>query len=340
MSLSDEGNRPSNEQVASETAKRAPSGQNGTEQGLPGLAGFGQMPGYAPVTAQPQAPTVPEPEPEYTETPVAQDFSEELEYPDTTQEPDYPEILQEPDFSETHPAPEYAELPAAPAKQPEPVAPVGLSAETYPQGLTTDQPSFSNNEEPQFDNPPGFLDPNAGEPVADTPFVSENMQSFVNEHQQENFDTAGQAAAGGFDAGLGLNPDQALHADTGNSLQTFEAHYDQHPEIPLGAFDEPGEAQSEQPFFHEPGQEGDAEFLSGELGTDIAEPKERKGRKILMAASGLIGIMTLGGALAFAYKIGGESDVASTGKPMSTPVRPKTPNTIRIVPRTSSASNR
>jgi len=315
MSLSDEGNRPSNEQTASETAKRAPSGQNGTEQGLPGLAGFGQMPGYAPVTAQPQAPSVSEPEPEYTETPMAQDFSGELEYPDTIDEPDYTEIPLEPDYSETHSAPEYAEVPAASAEQPELVAPLGLSAETYPQELGADHPGFSSDEEPQYANPPGFLDPNAGEPAADTPFVSENMQSFVNEHQPENIDTAGHAAAGGFDAGLGLNTDQALHADTSNSLQTFEAHYDQHPEIPLGVFDEPGEAQSDQPFFHEPGQEGDAEFLSGEPGTDIAEPKERKGRKILMAASGLIGIMALGGALAFAYKIGGESDIASTGKP-------------------------
>ncbi|MHA1164627.1 MAG: SPOR domain-containing protein, partial [Alphaproteobacteria bacterium] len=87
------------------------------------------------------------------------------------------------------------------------------------------------------------------------------------------------------------------------------------PEIPLGVFDEPAESQGEQPFFNEPGQEGDAEFLSGEPGADIVEPKERKGRKVLMAASGLIGIMALGGALAFAYKIGGDSDIASTGKP-------------------------
>jgi hypothetical protein len=137
----------------------------------------------------------------------------------------------------------------------------------------------------------------------------------MSEPQPEDAEAMGHSAAGGFDTGLGINPDEALHAETGNNLQTFEAHYDQHPEIPLGAFDEPAEGQGEQPFFHEPEQEGDAEFLTGEPGTEIDEPNERKGRKILMAASGLIGIMALGGALAFAYKIGGDSDIASTGKP-------------------------
>ena len=82
MSLSDEGNRPSNEQAASETPKRAPSGQNGEEQGLPGLAGFGQMPGYAPVTAPPQAPEAAE----YAETPLTP------EYTGAPAEPEYTEI--------------------------------------------------------------------------------------------------------------------------------------------------------------------------------------------------------------------------------------------------------
>ena len=49
--------------------------------------------------------------------------------------------------------------------------------------------------------------------------------------------------------------------------------------------------------------------FGGESASDVAEPKERRGRKALMAASGLIGVLALGGALAFAYKIGGDSDI-------------------------------
>jgi hypothetical protein len=299
--------------------ERAQSGQNGVKQGLPGLAGFGQTPGYAPVTAEPQEPLASE----ETETAV------NLEYPDTFEEPEFTNTFEELDFTDeaenpdTLATPEFTESPAAPADQPEPVdqpetaAPVNLLEEIDPQaeGFLDDQQGLSHEQEPQFDNPPDFLAPESSGQLADESYTSDDLQSFMSEPQPEDAEAMGHSAAGGFDTGLGINPDEALHAETGNNLQTFEAHYDQHPEIPLGAFDEPAEGQGEQPFFHEPEQEGDAEFLTGEPGTEIDEPNERKGRKILMAASGLIGIMALGGALAFAYKIGGDSDIASTGKP-------------------------
>ena len=313
MSLTDEGNTPSNQKTASDTVERAQSGQNGVKQGLPGLAGFGQTPGYAPVTAQPQEPLASE----ETETDV------NLEYPDTFEEPEFTNTFEELDFPDeaeypdTLATPEFTESPAAPVDQPEAAAPVNLLEEIDPQaeGFLDDQQGLFHEQEPQFDNPPDFLAPESSGQLADESYTSDDLQSFMSEPQPEDTEAMGLSAAGGFDTGLGINPDEALHAETGNSLQTFEAHYDQHPEIPLGAFDEPAEGQGEQPFFHESEQEGDAEFLTGESDTEIVEPNERKGRKILMAASGLIGIMALGGALAFAYKIGGDSDIASTGKP-------------------------
>jgi len=144
-------------------------------------------------------------------------------------------------------------------------------------------------------------------------FSSEEIQNYMAQQhaalEAEDYDRIDN----GFGADATLS-DPAPY-ETGNSLKTFEAHYDQHPEIPLGAFDEPSEAQPEQPFFHEPEQGSDADFLGGESASEIAQPKERRGRKALMAASGLIGVLALGGALAFAYKIGGDSDIASTGKP-------------------------
>ena len=44
-------------------------------------------------------------------------------------------------------------------------------------------------------------------------------------------------------------------------------------------------------------------------------PVERKGRKVLMVASGLIGALALGGAIAFAYKTGGVPQLASGEAP-------------------------
>lgn len=142
-------------------------------------------------------------------------------------------------------------------------------------------------------------------------FSSEEIQNYMTQQnaalEAEDYDRIED----GFSADATLS-DPAPY-ETGNSLKTFEARYDQHPEIPLDTFHEPGNAQPDQPFFNEPEPGSDADFLGGESASEVAQPKERRGRKALMAASGLIGVLALGGALAFAYKIGGDSDIARTG---------------------------
>ncbi len=266
MSMTDEGTRPSNEPTTSENPETTSSGQNGAgqpAQGLPGLAGFGQMQGYAPVTEQPQQ----------TEAPV-----------EHAVEPELPAELHENNFTQ-----DFAHEP-----------------QVYAEHIEPAQAMDSTGAEPSY--------------------ASDDLHGHVigqNEPQAEAFQNINPSE---FEAGA-LHPEPAYHGDAahhvdpayqgeaGGNLQTFEAHYDQHPEIPLGAFEGPGEPQADQPFFHEPMQEGDAEFPGGEVATEVAAPKERRLRKILMASSGLIGVLALGGALAFAYKIGGDSDIASTGKP-------------------------
>ena len=255
MSMTDEGTRASNEQVSSEKPENTTSGQNGASQpaqGLPGLAGFGQMQGYAPVTDQPQD----------TEIPVEQPLETEI-----------PAELHDNGLSQ-----EYSHEPQIYAEHIEPAAEIDETNSTLS-------------------------------------YATDDTHSYTSEQYTPHHDTLNVPPADEFDVGAPLHPDSVYHGEAGSNLQTFEAHYDQHPEIPLGAFEGPGETQVEQPFFHEPGQGADAEFISGETAPEVAAPKERRGRKILMASSGLIGVLALGGALAFAYKIGGDSDIASAGKP-------------------------
>ena len=58
MSMTEEGTSPSTKPAVSDNQEQNPSGENGAGQpgtGLSGLAGFGQMQGYAPVSGEPQA---------------------------------------------------------------------------------------------------------------------------------------------------------------------------------------------------------------------------------------------------------------------------------------------
>lgn len=160
--------------------------------------------------------------------------------------------------------------------------------------------------------------PHAEVPDQAEGFSSEEIQNYMSQQyaapEPQDYDAVGN----GYEAEAAYHHGDADAApyETGGALKTFEAHYDQHPEIPLGAFDEPGGTQDDQPFFQEGGEPPqDADFLGGEGVAGVAEPKERRGRKALMAASGLVGVLALGGALAFAYKIGGDSDIARTGEP-------------------------
>jgi len=94
--------------------------------------------------------------------------------------------------------------------------------------------------------------------------------------------------------------------DLSTGVQPFEARYDQHPEVPLGDFDEAlkptGSYQTEDEDLALP----DADFLEGEsLVPEAAVEKAPKNRKVAMVASALVGSLALGGALAFAYKNSG-----------------------------------
>jgi hypothetical protein len=276
MSMTDEGNRPPNELLASDKQENASPGQNGAgqpAQGLPGLAGFGQMQGYAPVTEQ---------QPGAAEVPV-----------EPIAEPEIPAQVPDNSFAQ-----EYT---------PEPQ----IYAEPEPQIYAEPEPQINAEPEPQVyaeqvEQP--FVEPALGidDTIAAPSFESEEVHNYLPESHALPEETLHAET---------LHSDTAYQGEAGNNLQTFEAHYDRHPEIPLGAFEGPGEPQGDQPFFHEPEQAGDAEFMGAESAPEVAAPKERRVRKILMTSSGLIGVLALGGALAFAYKIGGDSDIASTGKP-------------------------
>jgi hypothetical protein len=160
--------------------------------------------------------------------------------------------------------------------------------------------------------------------AADYDYSPEELQQYIaaQELAREQYADAGHEAA--FDAASdqgygyegpaaatpGGEPEEPHELSSQMALQAFEAHYDQNPEVPLGSFEEPGE----QPFFDE-GQR-DAEFLvPDEVSQETPPAGERKSRRVLMFASGLIGALALGGALAFAYKTGGDSQLADGSTP-------------------------
>ncbi len=138
--------------------------------------------------------------------------------------------------------------------------------------------------------------------------ASEELQNIDEVQGHSDAQPYGDYAAGAAGTDQDIDPQ--------NALQTFEARYDQHPEVALGSFDE---GLGEQPFYNQNGQ-ADAEFGAEMADDDLADeelrrPGERRGRKALMVASGLIGALALGGALAFAYKTGGGAKLASGDAP-------------------------
>jgi len=338
MAITEGGAGPSKEPTTTRNPDNTSSAQNGANQQLPGLAGFGQMQGYQPVGGQPQEPA-PQPDMQTQPEPV-------------------PELI-----------------PAEPVVPHDPIPDQSFALDSQNDGghLATEIDPFA----PETDHPvPDYLagGPAAGAPAAGSPATGapatgddsaslmDDIQSYMNE--QSAFDDA-QLQPGGevFDAGALQQAevaDPAPYTGDGGALQTFEATYDQHPEVPLGAFEQPGEPHpqpgephpqmgeshpqlgepqpqlvepqpEEQPFLNQDsGQpQADADFLSGEAAPEAAAPKQRRGRKILMAASGLVGVLALGGALAFAYKIGGDSDIAKAGKP---PLIQADSRPVKVVP--------
>jgi cell division protein FtsN len=94
------------------------------------------------------------------------------------------------------------------------------------------------------------------------------------------------------------------------ALQSFDAVYDQPPQIPLGATSSPGMAEG----FYET-EQPDADFLDdGQFQPGMESVQPQPGRKLglrsrsmFMVGSALLGAVALGGALAFAYKQSGGS---------------------------------
>ncbi len=94
------------------------------------------------------------------------------------------------------------------------------------------------------------------------------------------------------------------------ALQSFDAVYDQPPQIALGATSAPGATQG----YYE-GEQPDADFLDDgqfEPGMESVQPQPGRklglrSRSMFMVGSALLGAVALGGALAFAYKQSGGS---------------------------------
>ena len=198
----------------------------------------------------------------------------------------------------------------------------------------------------------GFSDANftdATFPDASFPEASFADASFPNEtHSESDFSTKApygesygehepqhlEAPADSFDAEPDYDPhaEQAVHEYVAHTsqqdayegqgraipahqaLQTFEAVYDQPPQIPLGSTQH---ARSSTQGFYD-GEQVDADFLDeGQFapGAEGVQPLPvrkagLRGSSMFMVGSALLGAVALGGALAFAYK---QSDGAMGG---------------------------
>ncbi|HEV3242755.1 MAG TPA: SPOR domain-containing protein [Methyloceanibacter sp.] len=171
--------------------------------------------------------------------------------------------------------------------------------------------------------------PDAGFPDAsfqDASFPEEQAQNFaggqdfggvpshgdaIGEHEPTHLDDA----AASYGSEPGHDPRQSAHdyvapIPAHQALQTFDAVYDQPPQIALGGIKYAH--QAEQQGFYD-GDQSDADFLdesqfmsgAAESGLKPASKFGLKGRSIFMVGSALLGAVALGGALAFAYKQSG-----------------------------------
>ena len=291
---------------------------------LPGLAAFGQMQSYTagtqpaeqhpaeemPAAAQPQDVA---PQPEQAGVPQAAPYEQQAEQQayEQPREPVHEQVYEQPPAETAAQLAEAIPEPAQPVQEPVQAVPEqmqpahepapeyagGFDAEAVPEALAAAYQEAGH----QHQETPG----------ADQAFSPEELQQYVSGWQEEGVDAQLQADAGAApDHGDGMAEEQLEHAQQ-TALKTFEARYDQHPEIPLGSFDE----QGEQAFYAQDGQQ-DAEFDAGMAPPEeMTPPKERKGKRMLMVACGLIGALALGGALAFAYKTGGNPQLADGGAP-------------------------
>ncbi|MEC9369224.1 MAG: SPOR domain-containing protein [Pseudomonadota bacterium] len=132
----------------------------------------------------------------------------------------------------------------------------------------------------------------------------------------ENFVFEDESAAAGGDADeVADSYDVDFDKGASRALKTFEAGYDGPPEIRLDSYGRDGDEDAPQPFFND--GDVDAAFLDQEFDPAAAAPaaKEGRGRKFMMVGSALVGALALGGAFAFAYKIGGGSVGSGDSQP-------------------------
>ncbi|MGI9382740.1 MAG: SPOR domain-containing protein [Methyloligellaceae bacterium] len=281
---------------------------------LPGLAGFAQMQGLAPTAppAQPEPPTLQPSQPE----PLAYDPV-----------PEPPELAQ-PEFE-----------PFTPVAEQVPPADFGGSLE--PSAPFLDElptPSLDDSQTPPEVPPLPGMDQAE---QSDDPFFAIQPRA-DNDAGHQTSDKAPSDGMGAFGAPLDAEVVEADatvvpplpdgHEPFGGELQAFEAHYDQHPEIPIGAFDAgPGAEPGAHAYFQD--QDGDdAEFLENEMSPEnMPIGKRRPGRKLVMVSGSLAGALVLGGAIAFAYKQTGDPAADGSQPPLiqadSRPVKvaPKQP---------------
>jgi cell division protein FtsN len=202
----------------------------------------------------------------------------------------------------------------------------GAHQETAYQEPSYQEPSF---EEPGYQEPSfqdaSFEDASFPEdPAAEAEFGSSDGLEF---EEAEPLQLGVQDAAFDVDQDYEAMADQGAdgyqpHADhqgtsqgyaaipSNQALQSFDAVYDQPPQIPLGAPSAPGMTEG----FYE-GEQPDADFLDNsqfEPGMESVQPQPGRklglrSRSMFMVGSALLGAVALGGALAFAYKQSGGS---------------------------------
>lgn len=190
----------------------------------------------------------------------------------------------------------------------------GYPAASLPNGLANSVFTDASFPDAGF---PGASFPDASFPDANFADETQSAQAPYGEHDPLDLD--GPADSYGTEQDYAPHEDQAVHdyvtqasqesAPAGQgrgipphqALQAFDAPYDQPPQIPLGSTQHA--RGSTQGFYED--EHVDADFLDEGQLAQPARKAGMKGRSMFMAGSALLGVVALGGALAFAYKQSG-----------------------------------
>lgn len=277
---------------------------------------FPATPPAAPSAPQPRQPIPQAPPPSYTNfqpTPIP------------SYQPAEPQAYRP--APQAYPAASYPAMPETPYQpQDFPGASAGFPDRIFPdpsrpsagiQDASFPEPSFTDSGFP----PQTYADANFPEPGFDASFPEQGFPSappFAPDESMSRdprgYDSAPPAP--GFepyqeaapDYGRGAH-DQIPSSDPRRQLATFDAVYDQPPQISLGQTEIPRPAP--QNFYE--AERADADFMDeGQVPAVVASSKFSKfafmkGKSAFMVGSALLGAIALGGALAFAYKQSGGS---------------------------------